>query len=148
MVGSQKKTRFVQNEAGFMCEIGCGDGTRVIRLFARVIQQLPLVGFKTQKIEASVDCCYVWRFDRPWTQASKPALTDSSLAAKKHTEALHVAFFSNQASEPTTTMTYHCCCCCCCGVLLYDTYVAIKDARCPLLFLGSMCEPASADNYL
>ena len=83
-----------------MCEIGCGDGTRVIRLFARVIQQLPLVGFKTQKIEASVDCCYVWRFDRPWTQASKPALTDSSLAAKRRAEALHLVFFSTKHPSP------------------------------------------------
>ena len=30
---------------------------------------------------------------------------DSSLVAKKRAEALHLAFFSNQASEPTT-VTY------------------------------------------
>ena len=30
---------------------------------------------------------------RPWTHASKPALTDSSLAAKRRAEALHVFFF-------------------------------------------------------
>ena len=55
-------------------------------LFARVIQQL---GVGTQKIQANVDYCHVWRrektrrvhFARPWTQASKPALTDSCLAA-------------------------------------------------------------------
>ena len=29
----------------------------------------------------------------PWTQASKPALTDSSPAAKRRAEALHVVFF-------------------------------------------------------
>ena len=44
-------------------------------------------------------------FARPWTQASKPALTDSSLAAKRRVEALHLVFFFKQASEPTT-MTY------------------------------------------
>ena len=42
----------------FLCEIGCGDGARVIYLFARVIEQL---GFWTQKNQASVDYCYVWR---------------------------------------------------------------------------------------
>ena len=35
----RKNKSFVQNETGVMCEIGCGDGTRVICLFARVIQQ-------------------------------------------------------------------------------------------------------------
>ena len=30
----------MQIETGFLCEIGCGDGARVIRLVARVIQQL------------------------------------------------------------------------------------------------------------
>ena len=52
-------------------------------------------------------------FDRPWTQAYEPVLTDSSLAAKSRAEALHVVLFSkssrahasrgiffNQASEP------------------------------------------------
>ena len=77
-------------ETGFLCDIGCGDGARAIKcLFARrVIQQL---GFWTQKLQANVYYCYVWRheetrrvhFARPWTQASKPALADSSLAAKR-----------------------------------------------------------------
>ena len=62
---------------------------RVICMFARrVIQQL---GCWTQKIQANVDYCYVWRREetrrvhvaRPWTQASKPAMTDSILAAKR-----------------------------------------------------------------
>ena len=39
-----------------------------------------------------------------WTQASKPALTDSSLAVKRHAEGLHVAFCFTQASEHTTTI--------------------------------------------
>ena len=80
-----------------LCEIECGDGGGVICLFARVIQRL---GFWTQKFQANVDYCYVCpaprrvHFARPWTQASKPALTSSSLAAKRRAEALHVIFFS------------------------------------------------------
>ena len=41
-------------ETGFLC----GDGARIIRCFARVIQQL---GFWTQKIQANVGYCYVRR---------------------------------------------------------------------------------------
>ena len=58
----QRKTNLVCAthviETGFSCEIGCGNGARVICLFARVIQQL---GFWTQKFQANVDYCYVWR---------------------------------------------------------------------------------------
>ena len=32
-------------------------------------------------------------FARPWTQASKPALTDSSLATKTRVEALYLGYF-------------------------------------------------------
>ena len=95
----------MQIETGFLCEIGCGDGARVICLLARVIQQL---GFWTQEIQANVDYCYVWRreetrrvnFARPWTQASKPALAESSLATKRLAEALHVFFFSIKQPSP------------------------------------------------
>ena len=48
---------FVHIKTGFLCEIGWGDGTRVICLFARVIQQL---GFSTYKIQANDDYCYIW----------------------------------------------------------------------------------------
>ena len=44
-------------------------------------------------------------FARPWTQASKPALTGSSLAAKRLVKTVHVVFLFNQASEPST-MSY------------------------------------------
>ena len=54
------------------------------------------------------------QFARPWTQASKPALTDSSLAAKRRAEALHVVFFFNKASEPSTRAAALC-------VLSHDT---------------------------
>ena len=77
-----------------------------IFVFARrVIQQL---AFGTQKIHANVDYCYVRRreetrrvyFARPWTQAFKPALTDSSVAAKRLTAAFHVVFFSTKHTSP------------------------------------------------
>ena len=67
-------------------------------MFARVSKQL---GFWTQRIHGNVYYCYVWRreetrrvhFARPWPQASKPAPTDSSLAAKRHAAALHMLWF-------------------------------------------------------
>ena len=37
-IRSQKQISFMQIETGFLCEIGCGDGARVICLFARAIQ--------------------------------------------------------------------------------------------------------------
>ena len=89
----------MQIETGFLCRGGAG----VIRLFARVVQQL---GFWTQKIQANVDYCYVrHRAERtslgpgPEHPSLRP---DSSLAAKRRFEALHVVFFFNKASEPST----------------------------------------------
>ena len=75
-------------ETGFLC----GDGAQVIRCFARrVIQQL---GFWTQKIQANVDYCYVRR--RAECTSIGPGLehpslqSDSSLAAKRRAQVLHV----------------------------------------------------------
>ena len=70
--------------------------------FARVIQQL---GVWTQKVQANVDYCYVRR--RAERTSLGPGLEhpslrlDSSLAAKRRAEALHVVFFFNKASEPS-----------------------------------------------
>ena len=97
-------------ETRFLCVIGCGNDARVICSLARVIKQ---IGFWTQKIQANVDHCYVWRreqtrrvqFARPWTQASKPALTESSLAAKRRASALHVVFFSTKHPSPARLPT-------------------------------------------
>ena len=50
--GRKNKYHSCKNETGFLC----GDGARVIRFFARVIQQL---GFWTQNIQANVDYCCV-----------------------------------------------------------------------------------------
>ena len=74
-------------------------------LFARVIE---LLHVWTQKIQANVDYSYVCRREetlrvhlaRPWTHASKPALTDSSLAATRRAAALHVVFFSTKYPSP------------------------------------------------
>ena len=48
----------MQVKTGFLREPGCGDVPRVTCVFARVIQQL---GFWTQKTQANVGYCYVWR---------------------------------------------------------------------------------------
>ena len=84
---------FAQIETGVLC----GDCARVICSLARVIQQSD---FRTQKIHANVDYCHLLcpaprrvHFAQPWTQASKPALSDSSLAAKRRAEAFHVVSF-------------------------------------------------------
>ena len=86
-------------ETGFLC----GDGARVIVLCALVIQRL---GFRTQKLQANVDYCYV---RRPAECTSLGAglehlslRSDSSLAAKRRADALHVVFFFNKAPEHST----------------------------------------------
>ena len=103
----QKQTSVVQIETGFMCKIGSGDGA----------QGNSFVSRWTQKNEANVDCCCVWRREetrcvhlgRPRTQVPEPALTDSSLAAERRAEALHVLFCSTQHPSPVRTMTADCC---------------------------------------
>ena len=47
------------------------------------------------------------RFARPWTQASKPALTDSSPAAERRAEALHLLFFSTKHPSPPPVSYTH-----------------------------------------
>ena len=138
-----KHAPFVQIETGFSCEIGCGGGAPVICLFARVIQQL---GSWTQKIQANVDyCCLAPRrvhFARPWTQASKPALTDSG--REETCRGVSRGIFFNQASEPRS-MTYCCCCCCCC---VHSRMIHSHERRVlgALPFLVSRSEPASTDS--
>ena len=99
--GRENKALSCKIETGFLC----GDGARVIRFFARVILQL---GFWTQKIQASVDYrCYVRR--RAECTSLGPGLkhpslrSDSSLAAKRRAEVLHVVFLFNKSSEPNTS---------------------------------------------
>ena len=95
--GRKNESHSCKIEIGF----SRGDGARVIRFFARVIQQL---GFWTQKIQASVDYCYVPR--RVECTSLGPGLkhpilrSDSSLAAKRRAEALHVVFFSTKHRSP------------------------------------------------
>ena len=65
----------------------------------------PAVRSLTQKIQANLDYCFVWRREetrrmhlaRPRTQAREPPLTDSSLTAKRRAEALQVVFFQIQS---------------------------------------------------
>ena len=84
-------------ETGF----SCGDDARVVRFFARAIQQL---GFWTQKIQANADYCYVRR--RAECTSLGPGLkypslrSDSRLAAKRHAEALQVVIFSTKHPSP------------------------------------------------
>ena len=56
--GRVAKLNIVCAKRTSLCEIGCRDGTRVIRWFTRVIQHL---GFWTWKSQANVDYRYVWR---------------------------------------------------------------------------------------
>ena len=91
-------------ETGFSYEIGCGDGARVICLFARVIQQLV---FWAQKIQANVDLLIFGAAKRPFECTSPgpglehPSLrSDSILAVKRRTEELHVVFFSTKHPSP------------------------------------------------
>ena len=94
--GRKNKGHPYEIETGFLC----GDGARVIRFFARVIQQL---GFWTQKNSS--------QHSTTATSGAAPsalrsaldssietyAQTLSSLAAKKRSEALHVVFFFQQS---------------------------------------------------
>ena len=82
-------------------------------------------------------------FARPWTQASKPALTDSSLAAKRRVDALHVVFFFIRAHHDDDLLLLL--------LLLWCTLVCMvrshkRRALGALLFLVSRSEPASTDS--
>ena len=105
------------------------------------------VRFWTQKIQANVDYCHVWRreetrrvhFARPSTQASTPAPTDFSLAAKRRRGASRGIFFK-QASEPST-MTYAAAVCTRMMICSHE-----RRALGALLFFASRSEPASTDD--
>ena len=125
-----------KTETGFLCR----DSARVIRFFARVIQQL---GFWTQKIQSNVDyCCYVRR--RAECTSLGPGLkhpslrSGSSLATKRRAEALHVIFFSTKHPSPARAAAL--------CVLSHDTYSHERRALGALLSLFSRSEPASTDS--
>ena len=86
-----------------------GEDARVVLFFARVIQQLR---FWTQIIQANVDCSYVRR--RAERASHGPGLehpslrSDSSLAAKRRAEALHVVFFSTKHPSPARQLLLLC----------------------------------------
>ena len=142
-----KQVSFVPIETGVLRELGGGDGIRAICLFARVMQQLCLW---TQRNQAKVDCCCVWRFEEtrpvhfawPRTQASEPALTDRIIVWPR-TETCRCAsrdIFLEQASEPST-MT---------AVLLaaYSHMIGGHERRAldALLLSVSRSEPVLPDN--
>ena len=122
-------------ETGFLC----GDHARVVRFFARVIQQL---GFRTQKIQANADYCYVRR------RAERTSLgrelehlslrSDSSLAAKRRAEALHVVFFSTKHPSPARELL----------LCVYSRMIRSHERRAlgALVSLFSRSEPASTDS--
>ena len=128
----------MQIETGLLCEIGCGDGARVICLFALVIQQL---GFWTQKIQSNVDYYYVWC--RAECASLGPGLklpsllSDSTLAAKRFAEVIHVVFFSTTIRAQHDELL----------LCVYSRMIRSHERRALgalLLFLRS--EPASIDS--
>ena len=141
MVWSQKRNTPEYNysrkiETGFLC----GDGARVILFFARVIQQL---SFWTQKIQANID--YLLRpaprrvhFARPWTRASKPISSDSSPAAKRRADALHVVIFSTKHPSPARELL----------LCVYSRMIRSHERRAlgVLLSLFSRSQPALTDS--
>ena len=48
-------------------------------------------------------------FARPWIQVSKPALTGSSLAAKKGAAAVHLVIFSTKRPSPPPSPKFEKC---------------------------------------
>ena len=101
LVRSQKQISFVKIETGLLCEIGCGDGARVICFFARAVRHGRSVDAENSSRRRLLLCLRRGgmrrvHFARPRTRASEPAVTSSSLAEKRRADALHVSFFNNQ----------------------------------------------------
>ena len=109
------------------------------RFFVCVIQQL---GSWTQKIQADVDYCYVRR--RAECTSLGPGLehpslcSDSSLAAKRRAEALHVVFFSTKHPSPARELL----------LCVYSRMIRSHERRAlgALVSLFSRSEPASTDS--
>ena len=104
-----------------------------------MIQQL---GFWTQKNQANVDYYVRRRAERTslCPGLEYPSLrSDSSLAAKRRAEALHLVFVFNEASEPSTRELLLC---------VYSRMIRSHERRAlgALLSLFSRPEPASTDS--
>jgi len=82
---------------------------------------------------------------RPWTQGSKSALTDSSLAGERRAEALHVVCCqpSIRAQHDDLLLLLPLLCVYCRMIRSHE-----KRSLGALLFLVSRSEPASTDSYL
>ena len=107
---------------------------RVIRFYARVIQHL---GFWTKKNQANVDYCYVRRCAECTSLGpglKHPSLrSDSSLAAKRRAEALHVDFFQQSVRAQHDELL----------LCVYSRMIRSHERRAlgALLSLFSRCEP-------
>ena len=103
-----------------------------------MIQQL---GFWTQKIQANADYCYVRRSTECTSLGpglKHPSLrSDSSLAAKRRAEALHLVFFFK---HPSPARELRLC--------VYSRMIRSHERRAlgALLSLFSRSEPASTDS--
>ena len=124
--GRKNKYHSCKIETGFLC------------FFALVIQQL---GFWTQKIQSNVDYYYVWC--RAECASLGPGLklpsllSDSTLAAKRFAEVIHVVFFSTTIRAQHDELL----------LCVYSRMIRSHERRALgalLLFLRS--EPASIDS--
>ena len=96
--GRKNKISFMQIETGFLR----GDDTRGHLFFGScdsAVRYLDSENPSPRRLLLCLAPCPV-HFARPWTQASKPAMTNSSLAAKRRAEALHVVCFPTKHPSP------------------------------------------------
>ena len=92
----QKQISFVQIETGFLCDIGCGDSGRVIRLFARMIEQLGLRTPSTTAVSGAAKRRAECTSLGPGPKHPEPPLANFSLAAIRRAEAFHAVFFATK----------------------------------------------------
>ena len=139
--GQDAKQISVQIRRGFWCEIGRGDGARVIIIFARVSKQLV---FSENTATSTI----------AMSGAAKRRAECTSLGPGLKHPSLHrltLAWprkdmprrFTCYGSSDPGTMT---CCCCCCCVYSRMARSYERHALGALLFLVSRSEPASTDS--
>ena len=129
----QKKYHYLcEIETGFLC----GDGARVILRFARVKQQV----FRwTHKPQANVDNFYVRRraecFSLGYRREHVSLRSDTSLAAKRRADALHVVYFVQTNTNPARQLLLLC---------VYSRMIHSHERRAlgALVSLFSRSEPA------
>ena len=132
--GRKNKTLSCKIETGFLC----GDNAQIVLFFARVIQQLVrFFDSENSTQRRLLRCPAPRRAHSLGPGLEHPSLrSDSSLAAKRRADALHVVFICNKASGPSTRAAALC-------VISHDTKPRKTGA---LLSLFSRSEPASTDS--